>query len=219
MTPGKRVLVTDFDGTITEHDFYRQAASLLPHDIPDYWREYRSGAITHFEALAAIFRHLKVPEREIMNVARSTRPDPRMKDAVRLLREAGWEIVVVSAGCRWYIDRLLAELQVSLPVHANPGLFDPATGLRMFLPSDSPYFSPTTGIDKEAVVRDLLGTHGHVAFAGDGYPDRPAAGLVADDLRFARGVLGDSLTQDGLPFHPFKTWSDIARRLAAQPDR
>ena len=32
------LLVTDFDGTMTRHDFYMLAArSLLPPDMPDYW--------------------------------------------------------------------------------------------------------------------------------------------------------------------------------------
>ncbi|MBV8130349.1 MAG: hypothetical protein JO114_22090, partial [Planctomycetaceae bacterium] len=36
------LLVTDFDGTMTRHDFYMLAArSLLPPDMPDYWAQYR----------------------------------------------------------------------------------------------------------------------------------------------------------------------------------
>ena len=41
------VLVSDFDGTMTRHDFYKLAIeSLLSPDTPDYWAEYRAGAIT-----------------------------------------------------------------------------------------------------------------------------------------------------------------------------
>ena len=38
------LLVSDFDGTMTRHDFYRLAVrSLLPADLPDYWARYRAG--------------------------------------------------------------------------------------------------------------------------------------------------------------------------------
>jgi 2-hydroxy-3-keto-5-methylthiopentenyl-1-phosphate phosphatase len=54
------LLVTDFDGTMTRHDFYKLAAkSLLPPDIPDYWARYRAGQMTHFEALQAIFASIR----------------------------------------------------------------------------------------------------------------------------------------------------------------
>ncbi|HEX8200963.1 MAG TPA: hypothetical protein VF590_10770, partial [Isosphaeraceae bacterium] len=50
------VLVTDFDGTLTRHDFYRLVLErLLPPGAPDFWDEYRAGRLTHFEALRAIF--------------------------------------------------------------------------------------------------------------------------------------------------------------------
>ena len=39
------LLVTDFDGTMTRHDFYMLAArSLLPPDMPDYWRSTVRGS-------------------------------------------------------------------------------------------------------------------------------------------------------------------------------
>jgi hypothetical protein len=58
------------------------------------------------------------------------------------------------AGCDWYIRYLLSKVEVSVVVHANPGVFDPERGLQMSLPEHSPFFSPTTGINKREVVRD-----------------------------------------------------------------
>lgn len=40
----EKVLVSDFDGTMTRHDFYKLAVeSLVPAETPDYWAEYRTG--------------------------------------------------------------------------------------------------------------------------------------------------------------------------------
>lgn len=52
----RSVLVSDCDSTMTRHEFYVLARErLIPPETPDYWKEYRSGEMTHFEALRAIF--------------------------------------------------------------------------------------------------------------------------------------------------------------------
>jgi 2,3-diketo-5-methylthio-1-phosphopentane phosphatase len=211
VTPGG-VLVSDFDGTMTHHDFYKLAIeSLLPPDVPDYWAEYRTGALTHFEALRKYFASIRRSEKDVLAVVDRMELDPVLPSAVAVLGRAGWEVVVTSAGCDWYIRRLLAAAGVSVEVHANPGRFEPGRGLLMEMPTDSPYLSQTLGVDKARVVRHYLDAGRTVAFAGDGFPDAESARLVPGELRFARGDLADVLGRENLEFHPFETWSDIAR--------
>jgi 2,3-diketo-5-methylthio-1-phosphopentane phosphatase len=206
--------VCDFDGTLTRHDFYQLAlARLLPPDTPDHWRAYRAGRLTHFEALAAYFAAIRAPEADVLAVVRAMGLDPELPTLLPRLRAAGWEVVVTSAGCRWYIDILLAEAGVSLEVHANPGRFVPGRGLLMHLPTDSPYVSPALGIDKAAVVRAAVTAGRRTAFAGDGYPDVDAARLAPPGWRFARAALAEALAAEGLPFRPFDRWADVARAL------
>jgi 2,3-diketo-5-methylthio-1-phosphopentane phosphatase len=215
-TPRTGVLVSDFDGTMTRHDFYKLAIELLlPRDTPNYWAEYRAGAITHFEALRRYYASIRAGEREVLAVVDRMELDPELPSAVTSLRRAGWEVVVTSAGCDWYIRRLLAAANVDVEVHSNPGRFEPGRGLLMEMPTGSPYLSRTLGVDKARVVRTHLDAGRTVAFAGDGFPDAESARLVPGDLRFARGDLADVLRREGLPFHPFATWSEIARVLVA----
>src|SRR5215468_9941908 len=97
-----RVLVSDFDGTMTRHDFYRLAIEkLLPRRTPDHWAEYRSGTITHFEALRRYFAAIRKDEDEVLAVARQMELDPELPEAVATLRRAGWKVIVTSAGCQW----------------------------------------------------------------------------------------------------------------------
>jgi len=208
------VLVSDFDGTMTRHDFYKLAiASLLPADTPDYWAEYRTGSVTHFEALRRYFASIPAGEADVLAVVDGMELDPGLPAAVEALRREGWRVVVTSAGCEWYIRRLLAAAGVSVEVHANPGRFVAGRGLQMEMPADSPFLSRNLGIDKTAVVLRHLADGATVAFAGDGFPDAEPARLVPGELRFARGDLADVLEREGLPFHPFERWSDIARVL------
>jgi len=201
---------------MTRHDFYRIAlARLVPPETPDYWEDYLAGRLTHFEALRRIFEHIRVDEREMLAAAEAMEIDPALGQAITSLQQAGWGIIVASAGCDWYIKRLLAGQGVEVTVHSNPGTYDPAHGLLLSLPTDSPYFSPATGIDKEAVVRDAVANHDCVAFAGDGRPDLPAAMLVPPERRFARGWLAEYLSAEGIPFRSFERWSEIAEMLLA----
>lgn len=208
------VLVTDFDGTMTAQDFFKLAIKrLLPPDVTNFWREYRAGRITHFEALRRYFAEIRCSEAEVLKVVDQMELDPDLPRTVAELRAAGWQVIVTSAGCQWYIRYLLAQAGVELEIHANPGSYITGQGLRMELPLESPYLSPTLGIDKAAVVRRQLELGRTVAFAGDGFPDEEAARLVPGRLRFARGDLADVLRKHGQEFQTFAVWSEIARRL------
>lgn len=209
------VLVTDFDGTMTQNDFYELVVEkLLPPDVPDHWHDYRTKRINHFEALRNYFAEIRADDATVLRLIEQMQLDPDLKPAVARLDAAGWKVVVASAGCRWYIDRLLKGAGVALEVHANPGTFVEGSGLVMEQPADSPFFSATHGIDKAGVVRHFLASAAQVAFAGDGYPDVEAAKLVPASLRFARGALAETLSAAGLEFCSYKSWSEIADRLA-----
>ncbi len=211
------ILITDFDGTITRRDFYALVVpDLLEPGLPDYWTEYAEGRITHFEAMRSIFSHIRASEAAIQDVILRMRPDPDLKASIERLRAAGWDVEIVSAGCRWYIDRILARLGVDVTVHASPGRFDPAGGLIMELDADSPYACQQTGVDKAAVVRDALGRYRRVAFAGDGRPDYDAAMLVEPRYRFVTGWLENQLKKRRQQYRRFEWWSEIADQLLAE---
>lgn len=211
--PPRGVFVSDFDGTITRRDFYQLfRARYLPRDAPDFWAAYRDGRLTHFQALASIFASAAPGEPALLALTDDMGLDPDLAGSVAALRAAGWDVVVVSAGCAWYIRHLLDRAGVATEVHANPGRVEGGR-LVMERPEGSPYLSHETGIDKAAVVRAARDAGRAVAFAGDGFPDLDAALLVPDRFRFARGDLAAVLTQRSTPFRPFDHWSDVARAL------
>ena len=217
-SPSPRILVSDFDGTMTKFDFFDLARRDLPSAADhDFWQDFVAGKITHFEALAGIFASIRTDWTGIETVVDHMELDPSLRDSVARLRAAGWEIIVASAGCDWYIRRLLAKAGVELEVHANPGVFAPETGLALSLPVDSPYFRRETGIDKSAIVRAALARDPDAVFAGDGRPDLAPAGLVRPARRYARGWLAHHLQKNREEFHPFETWSEIAGHLLEQP--
>jgi 2-hydroxy-3-keto-5-methylthiopentenyl-1-phosphate phosphatase len=208
------ILVSDFDGTLTEHDFFELVRRRwpLPPDV-DPWNLYWAGSITHFEALARIFAGIRSQPGELEAMADATELDPGVAAAIQRLNVFGWEVVIASAGCGWYIERLLKNAGVKVTVHANPGRLGPHGELLMTLPPEDQFFSATTGVNKLAVVKDALNRAARVAFAGDGRPDLEPALLVSPELRYARGWLAQELESRGEPFQKYHRWSDIAESL------
>lgn len=208
------ILITDFDGTFTGRDFFDLI--LERHDPPGAraaWRRYLDGETTHCEGIGGVFASLRVDERAAAELVDALDPAPGTADAVRRLQAAGWQLAIASAGCRWYIDRLLEKLGVSLTVHAAPGVFTPETGLVMRPDPQAPYFHPAVCVDKPAIVRDALLRDPVVAFAGDSDTDRAAALLVEPERRFAKGWLSRRFTDEGVPHHALRVWPEIADRL------
>lgn len=182
-------------------------------DAMEIWDCYRRGKITHFEAMQRFFSHAPANEVALQNLLWDMRPDPRLADCVAALEANGWELVVVSAGCSWYIDRILQNAGVRATVHANPGEIISGRGLVMTQPRDSPFFCPDVGIDKAAVVRAYRQKCRDVLFAGDGPPDIAPALLVNPDRRFARGFLAKELQNRNEKYGAFEKWSDIVETI------
>ncbi len=207
-------LVTDFDGTLTRHDFFQLVLErLVPPGTPDYWQDYRAGRLTHFEAMRAYYSAIRASEEETLRIVEAMELEPDLAGWVGRLQQAGWKVIVASAGCAWYIEHLLRRQGVMIDVYANPGRFVAGQGLLMDLPIRSPYFSPSHGIDKAALVQAAQRASSRVAFAGDGYPDVPAARLVTPELRFATAALTVALDQEGLPYRRFERWAEVAQAL------
>ncbi|HEY5792941.1 MAG TPA: hypothetical protein VIS74_06555, partial [Chthoniobacterales bacterium] len=80
------ILVSDFDGTLTRFDFFdlvRRRWPVPPEEDP--WNQYVAGKITHFEALAEIFRGIRTSEAELEGVVQSMELDPGLAGSIHAL--------------------------------------------------------------------------------------------------------------------------------------
>ncbi|MBW4054402.1 MAG: 2,3-diketo-5-methylthio-1-phosphopentane phosphatase [Proteobacteria bacterium] len=209
MTTKNKILISDFDGTMTERDFFMVALSHLPPGAVAPWKRYEQGLASHFNALAEIFSGLRVDEHELDNMLAEMKVESCLVEGFEHLHHTGWALVIASAGCSFYIERMLAPTGIKVHIHANPGEFFPGRGLFMKPPRQSPFFSAETGIDKAAVVQHYLDQDFDTAFAGDGRPDLAPALLIPPERRFARGWLAEELESRREPFVYFDRWCDI----------
>lgn len=213
-TLGPKVLVTDFDGTMTLVDFFDVVLNHIPAgSIPDYWGECEAGRITHVEALNAIFQYAPHDITTLRSYLPETRLDPQASAAIHKLRQGGWDLLVVSAGCQWYIDELLRPVQPLPRIIANPGNVA-ENGLWMgWPPETSLWYSAHFGVDKSRIIQFLVDSGRDVAFAGDGRPDLVAMEFIGDGRRYAKGWLAEQLDQSGRTSIPFHNWSEIVTDL------
>ena len=154
---------------------------------------------------------LPVKERAMLAHKLSTSLDPQ-RDAEA---KAEWEVVIASAGCAWYIHKLLAHLEKLPAIHANPGRYVEGQGLLMSMPHGAQFFSPFHGVDKLAITKAAIAQVGkaRVAYAGDGLTDVVPSLLVPEQHRFARSDLARVLTEKRQRFHGFERWAEVARQL------
>jgi 2-hydroxy-3-keto-5-methylthiopentenyl-1-phosphate phosphatase len=215
----RAVFISDFDGTLAHPNFYQLVRKhLVPRGTPDYWSEYRAGTMTHFDALVAFFAAAQGGESALLGMVDRMEVPADLAEHVERLRDLEWEIVIVSAGCCWYVQELLARAGVQLPVFANPGRIIDGR-LVMERPADSAHFCWETGVDKAAVVRGFQQETHTVAFAGDGFPDFEAARLVPAKYRFARSDLAAACRKENVPFRPFDQWTEVTAALSQEGAR
>ena len=133
-----KILVSDFDGTMTRRDFFKLAVS----------NSCRQTARTSGASTLSAGSRIRGPA-AVLRGDRPVRPrswrssirwnSTRLAQAVADLRQAGWEVVVTSAGCDWYIRRLLAQATwnwKSIPIRA---VSYPAKGCKWKCPSARPF--------------------------------------------------------------------------------
>lgn len=214
------ILITDFDGTLCRQDFYQLVvAQLLPRSVPNYWQDYLDQKLTHFEVLKQYFAEIRCSEAEVDFILNKMELEPDLPAQLEKLQAADWDVVIASAGCAWYIHKLLGHIEKLPPIYANPGTFVEGQGLLMTLPHGAQFFSPINGVDKLAITKAAIEKVGkaNVAYAGDGFTDVVPSLLVPDQYRFARSDLARALTEKKQKYHGFDRWAEVVDKLLRIP--
>jgi len=211
MDKTRTAFVTDFDGTITDDDFFQYVTdAFLDEDALEPWRLYLAGRLTHFEALRRIYGSLRAGEDEMAALLATVRVDADVVPTFELLRGAGVTVVIASAGCDFYINALLGNeiRRLGIGLVTNPSRYSRKNGLVMErLPEASPFRDEDVGISKAQVVAGLRDDGFRVVFAGDGPPDIEPARIA--DAVFARGRLLDLCAAEGIATERFGGYADI----------
>lgn len=210
-----KVLVSDFDGTITKKDFFHYVIDELLTDADiTPWEDYLAGNITHFEALSRIYQKIRIDTEEFHEFINGIQIEDCFLDTVDFCLSNNINIYVVSAGADYYIKHIFEELGIrnNISIISNESTFSPETGLVMNrIGEDSPFYNHNYGIDKERCVQFLKDKYGHVVFAGDGNPDYLAAKQA--DVVFARAMLLDLCRDNGVQAQELDSYCSVLNYL------
>ncbi|MBO4521025.1 MAG: MtnX-like HAD-IB family phosphatase [Alphaproteobacteria bacterium] len=211
MKKKKIAFVCDFDGTITDDDFFAYTTkAYFDEQALDPWRAFLAGQKTHFRALKEMFSQIRVSVAELQKTIDSIFVDPDLEATWRLCRNKNISLYVCSAGNDYYIRRLLGDLleKYNVCLVSNAGKYSPETGLVMTAPEETyPYYDAETGISKKSVVEKLKEDGFFVVFAGDGPPDVAPAELA--DVVFAKKFLLKACREKGIKTEKFESFRDI----------
>jgi 2-hydroxy-3-keto-5-methylthiopentenyl-1-phosphate phosphatase len=208
-----RVVVVDFDGTVTEEDLLDTIARRFGD--PDVYRAVEGalggGRMPLREVITREFEPVRAPVEDVVRwVLANVRIRPGFRELVRLADERGWRIVVVSSGFHELIEPVLEREGVDVEVHANR-VEARRDGWRVvWRYGDS--CDACSESCKRSIVEALAG-EGEIIYVGDGYSDRCAAERA--DRVFARHGLARYLRERGVAFEPFDDFFQIAERLGA----
>lgn len=212
MSHGEFVFVSDFDGTLTEKDFYQMMIDDYLGDAGQtLYKEWRQGLHLDKDFLGKIYSTINREEDEILKDILRIEWDESAHEFIQKVRQCGGEFIILSAGTSYYIERLLKEKGLSdVKVYSNPGIYKDK-GIHLQIDKNSLYYSERYGIDKAKMIEDLKKQYTHVYYAGDSAPDILPCKIA--DMAFAKGNLQEMLRAENIDFVPIKSFKDVATIL------
>ena len=210
-----RVIVVDFDGTITDQDVLDQISERfgdpwIYRQVDEALDEQR---LTLNEVLRREFEPVRAPLEEVLEwVFKNIQIRPGFREFVEATRRNGWRLVVVSSGFRELIEPTLRREGIDdLEVISNAVDPDPAGWTIRFFDES---VCDTCGQPCKRSTVSALASGEELVYVGDGYSDRCAAEYA--DLVFARRGLAAYLTERGHDFVPFEDFFEISRELSGR---
>jgi 2,3-diketo-5-methylthio-1-phosphopentane phosphatase len=211
------MIFCDFDGTVSRQDV---VDVLLETHAEPRWRdieqEWIDGGISSRECLDRQMACARVTEAALGELLAGIEIDEGFHSLASWARDCGFPLVVFSDGFDWIIERLFANNSIHIP----------ALGIRIFAShldfvSGAPKWSfPYSngcphgcGTCKPGIIQRLTTPDTISVVIGDGRSDLFA--VDAADIVYAKGWLQSHCREHGIPFHPFRSLTDVLAHLNA----
>jgi 2-hydroxy-3-keto-5-methylthiopentenyl-1-phosphate phosphatase len=214
MTP---IIVSDFDGTITQVDVTDLVLTELAHPS---WREieqeWARGQIGSRECLQRQIALVAASTKELNTLVDTVAVDPHFSEFLRAVERHALPFYVVSDGFDLIIRRVLKKAGRDGPLRNGAHMFSSALKVRgRRLEPSFPYAGPPCTHDcatcKVEIIRRLRRGRSPVIFIGDGLSDRFAAREA--DVVFAKRQLLAHCRDNGIACLPFETFADIEEEI------
>jgi 2-hydroxy-3-keto-5-methylthiopentenyl-1-phosphate phosphatase len=207
----KWAFVSDFDGTISDQDFYDLVIENYYNEGKNLYRQWKDGEMKDIEFLREVFKNINDKEENIIEEIRTLPIDEYAIDFIKTVQQNGGDFYILSAGTDYYIKHLLDHYSIrDVQIYSNEGYYE-NQGVHINLDETHPHYHERYGIDKSKVIQDLQKNYETVHFIGDSEPDTHPAEHA--DLVFAKKALQKMLREKNIDFVPVKTFKEVEEYL------
>ena len=208
----RRIVFSDFDGTITEHDTLDAVQDVYgPADWREHYARLRRDGVSSRDVTRRILEDVTASPKQVEKLIATIGIRPGFEEFVRLVRLQGYEFIIQSEGI---------DLSIKAILHAR-GLDDIPYFTNRFVINDEGRPStahdhshpdcPVCGNCKASHLIEARRGGAAIVYLGDAGTDRCPAMLA--DVVFARSELAEWCALKKVPFIPFEDFRDIQREL------
>ncbi len=207
---GDFIVFCDFDGTITEVDFYRMVMKYLtPEQQKLALDTYKNGG-TVKGFLKYVFSNINQDKHVIDEEVRRIKFKKGFKELLKYVKENNGELIIISAGLTYYVKKSLQIRNIfDIQIYANRSHYRDK-GLH-FDENDNDFACEKFGIDKEKIVKKFKKYYAKSYYIADGFPDYKAS-LFTDEV-FATGMLEQIYNREGKTYKPFNDFVEILEHI------
>lgn len=204
------LFISDFDGTITAQDFFKQ---ILLRYAPE--KIFNPSGKRGFELLKEALEEVNLKKEDFEKEIAHIPMDPSFVNFYKFVKEIRGDVVILSTGCEYYIKKKLKlEGIENIKIIANKGFFK--EGKFKLERNEDRNFEENKenifGLSKEKVVLYYKNKYEKIVYAGDSYVDFKAC--CKADLIFAKGNLAKILKMLKINFYEFEKFSHVEKIIS-----
>jgi 2,3-diketo-5-methylthio-1-phosphopentane phosphatase len=212
----KVAILCDFDGTVARDDvgnlLFRTFAD--PKGCCEAVDEWKQGLITSRDCLEREASLARVSRETLNGFILQRKLDPYFKDFVDFAHRRGMEVVIVSDGLDYYIEKMLVRTGLAhLDFFAN-ALHMTDHSLHVHFPYFDMLDCRSCGNCKTYHMEKYKTQGYYVVYIGNGLSDRCPSKYA--DLVFAKGDLLDYCRENGVETTEFRNFRDVEREILSR---
>ena len=210
MESKKFALVSDFDGTLTNKDFYQIIIDdYLGEEGDKLFNEWVEKKYNYKDFLDKLCNAINKNDSHVLEEVLRIEWDNTADKVIEKIQKAEGDFVILSHGTGYYIQKLLHEkglFKVKLYSNEEYNEMKNFNGREKELS-----YSFCNGIDKVKIINYLKEKYPYIYYVGDSLSDIVPCKLA--DECFAKGALQHMLSDQKVDFIPINNFSDIEKYL------
>ncbi|KGX86997.1 MtnX-like HAD-IB family phosphatase [Pontibacillus litoralis] len=207
----KWAFVSDFDGTISNKDFYWIVIEKYFPEGEKLYHQWKAGQVKDIDFLRTVFQSIDQDEEQIVTDILNIPIDEHVPAFIQHVQQSDGDVYILSAGTDYYIHHIMRKYGMEdVTVLSNKGYYE-ANNIHLDIDPAHHHYSARYGIDKAKVIQSLKEEYEIVHFAGDSEPDSHPA--VYADVTFAKDALQHILKEKDVPYVAVNNFKEIEQEL------